>query len=151
MYNLRRYPRMSLNFSQIEARSGVLIIQGKSDFHLEIKCKMVKQSWRKKVSSKNSISFKFGNFSFDKQSLKNRISFSVSPKLENLVPLETTSKVLKVPRRHYSMIPNWRHSNFSFKFLIWTPKTALELVFGKFWKFGKIREMWSSLSNLKLN
>ena len=40
-----------------------------------------------------------------------------SPKLENLVPLETSSKVLKVLRIHFSMIPNGRYSKIGSKSL----------------------------------
>ena len=54
--------------------------------------------------------------------MKNHILHSVGPKLENLAPLETSFKVLKVPRRHFSKILNGKHSNFSLKWLIRTTR-----------------------------
>ncbi|CDP04862.1 unnamed protein product [Coffea canephora] len=61
------------------------------------------------------VSFKLENSRFNKQYLKNHISLSTSPKLENLVLLESSFKVLKVLRRHFSTNVSERHSNFGSK------------------------------------
>ena len=55
---------------------------------------------------KSSTLKKSENFSFARQNLENQILSLVCPKMENFIPLETILKVLKVPRRHFSKIPN---------------------------------------------
>ena len=91
------------------------------------------------------------NFLFFRYYLKNHNSLSESPKLENFVPFETSSKVLKIPRRHFSMIPSGRHSKIGSKLMTWVIKTDLGWFSAKFGNSAKFThcklasEIWNSI------
>mgnify|MGYP004716005809 CR=1 FL=1 len=58
-------------------------------------------------------------------SLKNHNLLSEGLKLEILVPLETSFKVLKVTKRYLFVNPSGRHSNFGSKLITWVIKKDL--------------------------
>ena len=72
--------------------------------------------------------------------MKNHILHSAGPKLENLIPLETSFKVIKVPRRQFSKILNGKHSNFSSKWLICTTRQFQSWFSANFENSGKLIE-----------